>query len=334
MKKLILLSVMALAFPTTILAQDDVYFTPSKESIREYKDSKKAHRNGYYSGIDKSDNDYNRRGLLDKVYKKLGQDSLGNDIVQIKNQDGTYQVDTIYQFDRYFENAEEDFAYSRRMGRFDDFYGFYYPWGYGNSNFLFYPSYGYVAPWYLRYYSWTSGYFDPWWYYGYYSSWNDPWRYPFYGYYGYSIPVYTYRYPGGHSGTANHWNGRGGSFGSYNPAYNGQMHSANAQRSFGNMNARSGQFGNSNNRVVIERNNSSYDRGNRFGTISRDRNADNTIRRNSVERNSSFNIERSNSLPASGPSHAVGGGSFGGSRSGGGSFGNSRSGGGSFGGHR
>ena len=186
----------------------------------------------------------------------------------------------------------------------------------------------------MRYYSWTSGYFDPWWYYGYYNSWNDPWRYPFYGYYGYSIPVYTYRYPGGHSGTANHWNGRGGSFGSYNPAYNGQMHSANAQRSFGNMNARSGQFGNSNNRVVIERNNSSYDRGNRFGTISRDRNADNTIRRNSVERNSSFNIERSNSLPASGPSHAVGGGSFGGSRSGGGSFGNSRSGGGSFGGHR
>ena len=40
MKKLILLSVMALALPTTILAQDDVYFTPSKESIREYKDSK------------------------------------------------------------------------------------------------------------------------------------------------------------------------------------------------------------------------------------------------------------------------------------------------------
>lgn len=84
MKKLVLFSIMALVLPTTLLAQDDVYFTPSKESIREYKAEKAARRNTYYSGINKSDNEYNRRETLDKVYKKIGRDSLGNDIVQIK----------------------------------------------------------------------------------------------------------------------------------------------------------------------------------------------------------------------------------------------------------
>ena len=44
MKKFVLLSVMALALPTALLAQDDVYFTPSKESVREYKDAQKTHR--------------------------------------------------------------------------------------------------------------------------------------------------------------------------------------------------------------------------------------------------------------------------------------------------
>ena len=176
MKKLVLFSVMAFALPTILLAQDDVYFTPSKESIREYKAAKVARRDAYYSGINKSDSEYNRRVSLDKVYRKIGKDSLGNDIVQVKDQNGTCQVDTVYQFDRYFEDADNDFTYSRRMGRFDDFYGYYDPWYYGYSGFGFRASFGYWNPWYMSYYDpWYYGYYDPWWYYGYRSRWYDPW---------------------------------------------------------------------------------------------------------------------------------------------------------------
>ena len=342
MKKFVLLSVMALALPTALLAQDDVYFTPSKESVREYKDAQKTHRYAYYSGISKSDSEYNRRNALDKVYRKIGQDSLGNDIVQYKSQDGIYRTDTIYQFDRYFESTEDDFAYSRRLGRFDDFYGYYSPWYYDYPHYGFRYSYRSWDPWYWGYYDpWYMGYYDPW-YYRYRRGWYDPWGdgyygwgYPYY-YYGYARPYIRYNYAGGHSGTANHWGGAyGGSFGSRGSVYNGQPRNVDSPRSFGNMNARSGQFGNSRNRVVIERNNSSNNRGNSFGTLSRDRKSEISPRREVFDNRNSFGNQREtprnyNPSPSRGPSHSVGGGSFGGSRSGGGSH----TGGGGFGGRR
>lgn len=347
MKKLVLFSVMAFALPTILLAQDDVYFTPSKESIREYKAAKVARRDAYYSGINKSDSEYNRRVSLDKVYRKIGKDSLGNDIIQVKDQNGTCQVDTVYQFDRYFEDADNDFTYSRRMGRFDDFYGYYDPWYYGYSGFGFRASFGYWDPWYMSYYDpWYYGYYDPWWYYGYRSRWYDPWGYGYYGwgypyyYYGYARPGFGYSYPSGHTGTANHWSGRGGRFGNNNSVYYGQMNSAGPTRSFGSMNARSGQFGRSDGRVVIERDNSLYNRGANFGNSSRNSRFESTIRRDSYNRDNSFNVERNRPRTyESRPSNTFNGGNFGGSRSGGGtfgggSFGSSRSGGGSFGGHR
>lgn len=346
MKKLVLFSIMALVLPTTLLAQDDVYFTPSKESIREYKAEKAARRNTYYSGINKSDNEYNRRETLDKVYRKIGRDSLGNDIVQIKNIDGTSQIDTIYQFDRYFDTDDSDFAYSRRMGRFDDFYGYYDPWFYGYTSFGYRSAFGYWNPWYIGYYDpFFIDYYYPWGFYGYRNSWYDPWGYGYYGwgypyyYYGYARPVFGYSYTTGHSGTANHWNGQGGHFGSYSTVYTNQMNNAGSTRSFGSMGARSGQFGRLNSRTVIERDNSSYNKGGNFGNSSRNRNFESTVRRDSYSRDNSFNIERSRPQTyESRPANTFGGGNFGGSRSGGtfggGSFGGSRSGGGSFGGHR
>ena len=69
--------------------------------------------------------------------------------MQIKNIDGTSQIDTIYQFDRYFDTDDSDFAYSRRMGRFDDFYGYYDPWFYGYTSFGYRSAFGYWNPWYI-----------------------------------------------------------------------------------------------------------------------------------------------------------------------------------------
>jgi len=127
----------------------------------------------YYSGIGKSNDEYNRRGKYN--YKKIGVDSLGNDIFmsRISTLHGDSVVlDTIYGgFTRQYESDNDDFAYSRRMSRFDGFWGGYYdPWFAGRSSF-------YVG------WGWRSPYYGGW-----YDRWDDPWSYGYYGgypYYGY-----------------------------------------------------------------------------------------------------------------------------------------------------
>ncbi len=139
MKRLVFLSVLFGAMPLLSMAQDDLYFTPSKAEQSAYQQNKiEEDRPVYYSGIGKSNDEYNRRGKYN--YKKIGVDSLGNDIFmsRVSTLHGDSVVlDTIYGgFTRQYESDNDDFAYSRRMSRFDGFWGGYYdPWFAGRSSF-------------------------------------------------------------------------------------------------------------------------------------------------------------------------------------------------------
>jgi len=86
MRKAILFSVLFSALPLLSQAQDDLYFTPSKAEQSAYQQAKiEAERSDYYSGIGKTDEEYNRRGQY--TYKKIGVDSLGNDIFMSKQEE-------------------------------------------------------------------------------------------------------------------------------------------------------------------------------------------------------------------------------------------------------
>jgi len=204
MRKAILFSVLFSALPLLSQAQDDLYFTPSKAEQSAYQQAKiEAERSDYYSGIGKTDEEYNRRGQY--TYKKIGVDSLGNDIFmsKVSTQHGDSVVlDTIYSgFTRKYEGYNDDFAYSRRLSRFDGFWGGYYdPWLAGRSSF--YLGWGWHSPYY-GYSTWYDPWYDDPFYYGYYGG------YPYYSYYG-RYPYYGYPYYGGYvsynrpAGTMNH----------------------------------------------------------------------------------------------------------------------------------
>lgn len=319
MKRFILFAILLGVLPTSLLAQDDdLYFTPSPKVEKNVGDDV-AESPTYYGGINKSENDYNRRYRVPGTYKRIGSDSLGNDIIRFRTYDGSFGIDTVYMADSYYYNDMDDYRFSRRMSRFDGFYGYGY-----------YGSWCYPSPYYYRmgfYDPWVDDFYDPWYYgyggyYGYYG-YRRPWHY--YGYYGYpyyydsfyySRPYYgyywapRYGYYSGRTGTQNHWAGSG----SYSPNQFGGHRGAVINRGSGYYNQRrnTNSFGNLNRRDVrIDNRNRSYN--NRFN-----------------QRYNDFNTPRMNTTPRS-----FGSGSFGGSRPSGGSFGGSRSGGsGGFGGHR
>ena len=250
-------------------------------------------------------------------------------------------VDTIYSgFTRKYEGYNDDFAYSRRLSRFDGFWGGYYdPWLAGRSSF--YLGWGWHSPYY-GYSTWYDPWYDDPFYYGYYGGYpyySYYGRYPYYGYpyyYGYArygwyspwdsyyawgYPYYGYRRVyyshNGHTGTANHW--------------------GNAPRSFGNQ-SRSrayndyGQPGYSTPRNNIGQN--QYDRSmdtyqSQFGGA-RQSDYNNQSRQVYSRPDNSFSQPSRSSFGET-TRGSFGGGNFGGSRAGGSSFGASRSG---FGGHR
>ena len=339
MKRVVLLSVLFGAMPLLSMAQDDLYFTPSKAEQTKYlKDRVEGDRPVYYSGIGKSNDEYNRRGQYS--YKKVGVDSLGNDIFmsRISTLHGDSVVlDTIYGgLTRRYDSNNDDFAYSRRMSRFDGYWGGYYdPWFAGRSSI--YVGWGFGSPFY-------GGWYDTWndpWYYSYYGGypyysyyggypyysyyggypyygyagygWYNPWR----GYYGYGwgYPYYGYRgvyvtYRNGHTGTANHW---GTTAGDYN--YNRNRTYSNYPRTY------SGQNRNTTNTQPNDLR--SYQ--DRFGGQRQSDFQNQTRQVYSMPENNSFG----------GASRGSFGGGFGGSQGGGASFGGARGGSGSvFGGHR
>ena len=196
MKKVVLFAVLFGMLPGSMLAQDDLYFTPKKQSkVESTVEDLTKEEPTYYSGSDRDVDEYNRRGKLSSYYQKIGEDSLGNDIIVFHAGDGTYDVskpDTVYRGSGSYYDNSDDYAYSRRMSRFD---GWYDPWFYSHSYYPWYDSW--YDPWYYGYgyygWRWRYGWYAPW-YYGYYG-----WGYPYYRY-GWGYPgVYAYNYrPGTH----------------------------------------------------------------------------------------------------------------------------------------
>lgn len=180
MKKLMMSLLLLGALPFTMAAQDDdMYFVPTKENQAKEALNYGMPSNTYYSGSSRSVDDYNHyiRSSVTPI------DSTGNDIIDFSAVRGVYPDST------YKERADEDYKYTRRMTRFDDYTPSQAYWdGYRDGSWS--------SPWYYAgYYPWYDSWYwhDPW----YYSGWYSPWhyRYGYYGYYGYYRP-WHYRYYG------------------------------------------------------------------------------------------------------------------------------------------
>ena len=100
MKKFIILSILAVFLPVTMMAQDDVYFTPKKVEKKAVKAAQTKSEVQpavvTHSGSSRDVDEYNRRGLQ-SYYQKIGTDSLGNDIIEFHVGEGYPSAnDTIY----------------------------------------------------------------------------------------------------------------------------------------------------------------------------------------------------------------------------------------------
>ena len=200
-------------------AQDDMYFTPTKSKTQTTRATDTPVADdapAYYSGSDRDVDEYNHPRMRSS-YQVVGVDSLGNDIIEFTEGSG-YPTDTVFVFE---DDPEDDYTYSRRMGRFDGFYGwydpFFYPywdWGYGYWPYARWRGY---ASWYDWYHPWYYSWYDPW-YGGYYPFWyRDYW-----GWYGPRYWIGGVR-THGVAGTRNHGDVvyRGGSHSSSSPTFGG-----------------------------------------------------------------------------------------------------------------
>jgi hypothetical protein len=313
MKRIVLIALLAGLMPMSMMAQDDLYFSPSQEKKAEKAarpQNSNPNANNYWIGSKRSSDEYNHYGHYGSSYQNLGRDSLGNDVVMF---DKGMHPDTTY-IDTAFANEygmnDEDYRYARSMSRWD---GYYDPWLYDEYGWGPYfwraPYWAWDDPWYGGYY-WG----DPW-FYG--SYWGNPWFYG-YGWGGYN-PWY-YGYWGGP------WYGYGWGWGG--PAYvydnrdYGHMGGLTGNR---NWSRASGNNYSNNNRSGNNSNYRTYTTGrtNNFGGR--------TYNYNNNTSNRSFGTSRSTSSPSFG-NNSFGGGRSGGSFSGGG-FGGGHSGGSFGGGH-
>ena len=115
MKRFYILLILAGIIPMSLVAQDDLYFTPKKSVQAANEATSHEDTPAYYSGISKDESEYNRCNRLKSYYQKVGQDSLGNDIIEFRTGDGTYgdaiRQDTIYPgSEQYVFNSDDDFA--------------------------------------------------------------------------------------------------------------------------------------------------------------------------------------------------------------------------------
>ena len=188
MKKRFLLSVMLGAFALSGVAQDDMYFVPSKKSNSQVNAPVTPPAGTYYSGSMRSVDDYNRRWA--SSYEVLPADT--GDIVNFSPVEGVYP------------DSLGDFALTQRMTRFDgyepslaywegyaqgrrDYINWHSPWYYSS----YYPWYD---SWYYDRWYWDSWYWDPWYY--------RPWGWG--GYYSYYYPYYGYSWGWGGGGYISH----------------------------------------------------------------------------------------------------------------------------------
>ena len=281
MKKIVFVTAFVCLLPHDIIAQDDMYFTPKKADKTETVQEQPKMYIGSFRNVD----EYNRHGRFAGVSQEVDLDTLYSDVVFFDADTSTVAGDTILVGDvtdaaDYAYDPSEDYEYSRRLSRYDDYY-WHDPWYYG--------WYGYGPYWYGSPYWYAGWWYDPWydpWFYG----WHRPWGW----YYSWYWPVSYHRPYYGVTGTSNH--GR--------PYRHGSVGSGNFKGYRG-----------TNNRVSSNRNN--YDRdNNRTNYSNRFRgNRQNNFNRNNYQSRPSYNNSFGGSR--SGGSFR-GGGSFGGSRGGGG----------------
>ena len=191
MKKLLLISVLLGLLPLSMAAQvDDLYFVPKKKSATKVTDRENQSRDVYYSGSNRSIDEYNRRvGHFDLI----AQDSTLNDTINFSAERGVFPDST----------STEDFELTRQMSRFDDYSiadNDAYWAGYAAGRY----DWGWHSPWYYGGWYWN----DPWFYSGYYG-WYGSWYgyYPYYSWYGPRYGYHTYYYTAGggryYTGTGN-----------------------------------------------------------------------------------------------------------------------------------
>ena len=346
MKKRFLLSLMLGAFALSGVAQDDMYFVPSKRNNERVQSVQVVPSGTYHSGSMRSVDDYNRRWA--SSYEVLPADT--SDIVSFSAVEGVYP------------DSLGDFALTQRMTRFDgyepslaywegyaqgrrDYIGWHSPWYYSS----YYPWYD---SWYYDRWYWDSWYWDPWYY--------RPWGWG--GYYSYYYPYYGYGWGWGGGGYIGHINrstenhgriigasprtyalgGRGSGFGgsrrgSFGGTRAGSYGSTGGSGAFGG--SRTGSFGGSRSGGSYGNTGSGSFGGSRstgsFGGSRTTRPVTGSSNSGSTySGSSSSSSSSSGSFGGSRSSGSSGGGSFGGSRSSGGGGGGGRSGGGGFGGSR
>ena len=343
MKRLLLISMITGLLPLSMVAQDDdLYFVPKKKSAEKVTDNYGMPSGVYYSGSDRSIDEYNRRTM--SHVEMIGNDSTLNDTISFSAEKGVYPNDSI---------SDEDFKLTKKMSRFDDyrisdnaaFWAGYeagrYDWAWHSP--WYYTRYGWYDPWYYGRWGWR----DPW-YYGY--SWYSPWYYTwhspyYYGYYSWHYPRYYYGGGGGRyyahngvSGTQNHGrinfrgprgisNGRStthssGTFGGSGIARSDRSRFGTSGTRNNTLDARNSRYGSSRSSGRVT---------NSYGTFGGNRSS------GSYSSSRSDSYSGSSSRSSGSYSSGSSGGSFGGSRGGGGTIGGSRSGGGgggSFGGRR
>ena len=300
MKRIVLLFAVLFGFMSSgVFAQDDMYFTPKKEDKaepeRQYVDTDNAVGTYYNYGYRDVD-EYNRRGRFAENYLGQGLDSLYSDVIVLDSvASDSLLADTAFVSDDfdYAYNPEDDYTYSRRMSRYDDYY-WYDPWIYGGwyGSPYWYGSYWYGSPY------WYAG----WWY----DPWYDPWFYGWHRPWGWYYPVYSYYRPyRGVTGTTNH----GRPYGHHGTANNFRGYRGNNSTTRGNSSF-------TGNRYSTGRNTTNYNnrfRGNRQNTYN---NYNNTPSRSTFNNSGSFGGSRSGGFH--------GGGSFGGGSRGGGGGGGFR----------
>jgi len=336
MKKLILISLLIGALPLSMVAQDDdLYFVPKKKSaVEKVTGSYGLPRETYYSGSNRSVDDYNRRMSR---YEPI--DSASSDIIDFNGELGVYP------------DSLDDFNLTKKMERFDDYSlsdneAYWAGYQQARSDLLWH------SPWYYRTYGWYNWYdpwyytslhlglYDPWyygpyswyysgWYGGWYGGWWDPWYNSlYYGYYwGYPYYGYNYAYYGVGGRSLRSYNDHAGTINMHSGNMNGRIYSsANAGSARNSASSRLGAQRTSNLRERTVGNHTTYNR-----------NTNTRITNTNTNTNTNTRTTTTYTPSNTSSGSSIGGGGFsggGGRASGGGGGGGGRSAGGHVGGRR
>ena len=163
------------------MAQDDMYFMPSKKQKAEREAARQARQaNSSYDRIDYRDYSGSNRNVDE--YNRMGSQ------VDVLPAD-TGDVITFDPVEGVYPDSVGDYQLTKQMTRFDDYVPSIAYWeGYSAGRR---DAWGWHSPWYYSsLYPWYDPwYYDPWYSYGWYDPWYyDPWYYNYgwrhYGYWG------------------------------------------------------------------------------------------------------------------------------------------------------